>query len=407
MIITSKILITMHRGDKPIRNGAVVIDRGVIRDVGTVNNIMKRHPYHRVCALENSVIMPGLVNLHTHLELPPLFDIIRAKNFTDWVLNLIRINKELRSKNYTAAASDNIKKLIETGTTTVGEICTHDVSPGLLKKSGLRAIVFREIISMNPSSRSPLLSHIFPLTSSLIKTGLSPHAPHTVSESVLRQIRTYARKHNLPLSMHVAESRDELRLLQRRKGGLERLYNAAGWDLSWAPVADSPVEYLKGLGLLNPGFLAVHAVQVTDNDIKILKKTSTPVAHCPRSNRELGVGKMPLRKLMDVGITVGLGTDSLASSPSLNMWDEMRYAYMIHRQDGISAEDIFKLATISGAKALGLDKEIGALETGKRADIIALRLPSKNTGDLYSDLLRETNSCIMSTVNGTLLFQVK
>ena len=112
---------------------------------------------------------------------------------------------------------------------------------------------------------------------------------------------------------------------------------------------------------------------------------------------------MPLKKFLDAGITVGLGTDSLASSPTLNMWDEMRYAYQIHRRDGISAEDIFRLATIGGAKALGLDKEIGTLEPGKKADIIAVPLPKKNTGDLYSDLLRETKSCIMTMVNGKIL----
>jgi cytosine/adenosine deaminase-related metal-dependent hydrolase len=102
---------------------------------------------------------------------------------------------------------------------------------------------------------------------------------------------------------------------------------------------------------------------------------------------------------------VGLGTDSLASVPNLNMWDEMRYARKIHKKDGVTAEDIFKLATIGGAKALGLDKEIGTLEPGKKADLIAVPLPKKDTGDLYSDLLRETKSCIMTMVNGKILYR--
>ena len=205
--------------------------------------------------------------------------------------------------------------------------------------------------------------------------------------------------------MHVAESKDELRLLQRKKSGLEKLYEFAHWDLSWAPKGSSSFEYLNRIGLLSPRLLAVHAVQVTDNDIKLIKKAKVSIAHCPRSNKALGVGKMPLKKFLDAGITVGLGTDSLASVPTLNMWDEMRYAYRIHRRDGISAEDIFRIATIGGAKALGLDKEIGTLEPGKKADIIAVPLPKKNTGDLYSDLLRETKSCIMTMVNGKILYQ--
>lgn len=203
--------------------------------------------------------------------------------------------------------------------------------------------------------------------------------------------------------MHVAESQDEIRLLQRKKNGLEKLYQAAGWDIAWAPEADSPFDYLHRLGLLSRNFLAVHAVQATDRDISLMKKSRTPVAHCPRSNKETGVGKMALKKFLDAGITIGLGTDSLASSPSLNLWDEMRYALRVHKNSGISAWDIFTMATIGGAKALGMEKEIGSLEPGKKADIIAVPLPEKNTGDIYSDLLRETKSCIMSMVNGKII----
>jgi 5-methylthioadenosine/S-adenosylhomocysteine deaminase len=113
---------------------------------------------------------------------------------------------------------------------------------------------------------------------------------------------------------------------------------------------------------------------------------------------------MKLRKFLDAGITVGLGTDSLASSPSLNMWDEMRYALRIHRRDGISAQDTMTMATTGGAAALGLAHEVGTLEQGKSADLIAIPLPRRSTGDLYSDLLRETNSCIMSMVNGRIVW---
>ena len=204
--------------------------------------------------------------------------------------------------------------------------------------------------------------------------------------------------------MHVAESKDEINLLQGKKSGLDRLYDAAGWDKAWAPSADSPFEYLHRLGLLNSRLLAVHAVQTTKKDIGLIHKCRTPIAHCPRSNKETGVGRMDLKKFLDAGITVGLGTDSLASSPSLSMWDEMRYAYRIHHRDGVTPKDIFSLATIGGAKALGLDKDIGTLERGKRADIIAVPLPKKNTGDIYSDLLRETKSCIMTMVNGKMLY---
>jgi cytosine/adenosine deaminase-related metal-dependent hydrolase len=349
--------------------------------------------------------MPGLVNLHAHLELPHLLERVCAKTFPDWIINLIRAKKDLSNKNYQSATRININTLIQTGTTTVGEICTHGVSPALLKQSGIRSTVFHEIISMNTSLEPDHLSSLIAHSSSRMREGLSPHSPYTVSESALSAIHQFARKKDVRLSMHIAESKDEINLLQRYKSGLERLYRFAQWDLHQAPRGISSFDYLKRIGFLCPRLLAVHAVQVTGKDIKLIRKSKVSIAHCPRSNKEIGVEKMPLKKFLDAGITVGLGTDSLASSPSLNMWDEMRYAHLIHRRSGISAEDIFRLATINGAKAFGLDKEIGTLERGKKADIVAVPLPEKDTGDIYSDLLRETKSCIMTMVDGKILFQ--
>ena len=404
MIITGTKLITAKPRNPQIDNGALVFHQGTILDVGLSGKIIRKYPGHRIIRLENSVLLPGLVNLHTHLELPPLLDLIRARTYPDWVINLINAKRELETSDYTLAAKQNIRTLIYTGTTTVAEICTHQISPMLLKRSGLRAMIFHEIISMNPEMPFPRPSSLISRPSSLMQHGISPHAPHTVSEQVLKRIKEIASQNKLRLCMHVAESKDEVRLLQGKKSGFDRLYDAANWDKAWAPSADSPFEYLHHIGLLKPNLLAVHAVQATNEDINLIHTSRAPIAHCPRSNKETSVGRMDLKKFLDAGITVGLGTDSLASSPSLSMWDEMRYAYQIHRRDGVTPKDILSLATIGVAKALGLDKEIGTLERGKRADIIAVPLPKKNTGDIYSDLLRETKSCIMTMVNGKMLY---
>jgi 5-methylthioadenosine/S-adenosylhomocysteine deaminase len=382
-----------------------VISSGSILAAGPEINIIRKYPGHKVIRLENAVLLPGLVNLHTHLELPPLLDMIRAKTFPDWVINLVKAKKDLTAQDYAAAARKNIKTLLCTGTTTVAEICTHNISPALMKESGLRAIIFHELISMNPSAPLPRLSSLISRPSALIQTGISPHAPYTVSQQILLRLKKIAFQKNLPLCMHVAESKEEIRLLEGKASGFEKLYQAAGWNLAWAPSADSSFAYLHNIGLLGPGFLAVHAVQTTDRDMRLIKKTRIPIAHCPSSNKATGVGRMQLKKFLDAGITVGIGTDSLASSPSLSIWDEMRYAYRIHRRNGVTAEDILRLATTGGAKALGMEKEIGALEPGKRADIIAVPLPKKNTGDIYSDLLRETKTCIMNMVNGKILYK--
>jgi 5-methylthioadenosine/S-adenosylhomocysteine deaminase len=353
--------------------------------------------------------------VHTHLELPPLLKSIQAETFPDWVINLIKAKRALSDQDYYTATTRNVKAVIESGTTCVGEICTQGKSPDILKRSRMRALIFHEIIDMNQNidpgvrrSGQGFLSRINKVLlreTACIRMGLSPHAPHTVSTPILLAIRKIARRRNLPLCMHVAESCDELQLLQGRKSGFEKLYKAAGWDLAWAPSAASPFEHLNNLGLLGPDFLAVHAVQATDSDIKLIKKTGTPVAHCPRSNQETGVGKMPLHKFLGAGITVGLGTDSLASSPSLNLWDEMRYAFEAHKSDGINARTIMELATRNGAQALGMADDIGSLSPGRKADIIAVSLPGRNSGDLHYDLLRETKSCMMTMVNGKIIYE--
>jgi cytosine/adenosine deaminase-related metal-dependent hydrolase len=207
--------------------------------------------------------------------------------------------------------------------------------------------------------------------------------------------------------MHVAETNDELLLLQGKKSGLDRLYALAGWHREWAPKARSSIEYLERIGVLGPRLLAVHAIQVNRHDIELLRKSHTAVAHCPRSNYRMQVGTMPLHRLLAAGIRVGLGTDSLASVPSLSLWDEMRFAYEIHRDGDITPLALLYLATMGGASALGMEKEIGSLEPGKRADLVVLSLPRRNTSDLCSDLLKDTKSCIMTMVNGKILYRAK
>lgn len=404
MIFTAPFIITMEGARPIICNGGVAVRGSRIVGCGAIEELTNAFRRYRRFRLQNAVLLPGLVNSHTHLELPPLLEQIRAPSFPEWVLNLIQAKKSLNRMDYEAAAEKNIKTLIETGTTTVGEICTHGVSPALLFKMGIRSVVFHEIIHMGPVARG----HQAWLSKSrrpgcILRDGLSPHTPYTVSADMLRRINQIARKKRLSISMHVSESIDEVRLMQGRKSGFEKLYELAGWDTGLAPRADSPIRYLSRLGLLNRRFLAVHAVMIDNHDISILKKAGVSIAHCPRSNRETHAGKMPLNGLMEAGINIGLGTDSLASSPSLSMWDEMRYCLKLHRRAGISPVKVLEMATISGARALGLEREAGSISVGKKADIIAVPLPGRSSGDLYEDLLRETGYCIMSMINGKIV----
>ena len=404
MIITSPLILTLRSDSELARNGAIAIERGTILAVGPRDMVIRKYPRHHIYSFPNAALMPGLVNAHTHLELPLMIRPSRTENYAHWVLRLLRAKSRLSRENLRYAVTENIETLITSGTTTVAEICTHGISPDILRKSGMRTVVYFEIIAMQPTGWEKAVPAFPAWRSGLVHFGLSPHTPHTVSKAVLTYVRDRARRNALPLCMHIAETADELMLLRGKPGSLDTLYRAAGWQRAWAPLADSAFRYLDGLRILGKRFLAVHAVHTDDADIAVIKRSGTGIAHCPRSNRELSRGKMPLKKFLDARIPVGIGTDSLASAPSLNLWEEMRFAHQIHRRSGITPEDIIHLATLGGARALGMDHEIGSLEPGKKADIIAVPLPRKNTGDLYSDLLRETKSCIMSMVNGKIIY---
>ncbi len=403
IIIADKILTRIDR--EPLHDHAILVRGNSIAAVDKRDTILRAFSRHRAIRFQGGVLLPGLVNVHAHLELPALLESLNGRDYTSWVLDLIRVKAGLTKKDYRSAVRNNIDDLIRSGTTTVAEISTHNVSPEILKKSGLRAVVYHEIISMRPGSAVPI-PHRWRDTA-LVDNGLSPHSPHTVSEEALTFLHRYAKRYNLPLCMHVAESKEEGLLLGRKKSSLEKIYRTAGWEREWAPRARSAFRYLDRLGMVCPNLLAVHAVHADIHDIRIIARNGASVAHCPRSNHALRVGTMDLRAMLDAGVHVGLGTDSLASVPTLNLWDEMREAYALHRSQGITPDDILRLATSGGAEALGMQDRIGVLEEGKRADCIIVPRPRKETGNLCSDLLRETKSSIMTMVNGRVLFQQK
>jgi cytosine/adenosine deaminase-related metal-dependent hydrolase len=400
IIVADKIMARVEK--EPLVGHAVLIRRGHILEIGSQKSIISAHRHDPVIRLDRTILLPGLVNVHTHLELPSLRIASIDHTYSSWVLNLLKAKSGLKFQDYRSAVRNNIKDSICSGTTTLGDISTHGVSTPILRKTGLRAMIYDEIIAMRPD-RKLVLPRRYRDTI-LIRHGLSPHSPHTVSAEHLSSIHSYAQMRGVPLCMHVAESRDEQLLLNRKKSPLDRLYATVNWDREWAPRTDSTVHYLKRIGILGPRFLAVHTVHINGNEIRMLARSGASVAHCPRSNRALRAGTMDLRAMLDAGINVGLGTDSLASVSNLNLWDEMRFAYKLHRKSGVSAQDILYTATMGGARALGMGKEIGSLEPGKKADIIAVPLPRRDTGDIHADLIRETQSSMMTLVNGSVLY---
>ena len=211
MIIIASRLITMQPGRVPIENGAIAVRYGKILAVGPASSVIRKFSSHKILVLKNAILMPGLINLHTHLELPPLLARIRAGKFSEWILNLVAVKKGLHLKDYRNASRANIRTLVETGTTTVGEICTHGVSTTRLRKRTAGSS-FREIIQLESGKGHGARRLIKPRPDSpSVKYGFSPHTPYTVSESMLHVIARLAKKSNKRLAMHIAESKDEIK----------------------------------------------------------------------------------------------------------------------------------------------------------------------------------------------------
>lgn len=376
----------------PISGGAMVVENGRIAAVGPLSEVRSAWP-GPVREFPGGVIMPGLVNAHTHLELThfPAWKDRKGlhylpRTYADWVVQVIKIRRGLTATELTNSVREGIAKCIETGTTTVGEILTERSLLTLYTSSPLGGRIFFEALGLEPARCARLASDV----DEAIKTfpparllpGISPHAPHTVVGPFFGRLAAMGKELGVPLMTHLAESPEEARFFHDTTGELaDQIYPFAGWeDYLPAPRHTTPTAFLDSLGVLDANMTAVHTVQVTPADAEILARRGVAVVLCPRSNERLAVGTAPAALLKKAGIPLALGTDSLASNDSLSLWDEMRF--LLDRQAAVfSPAEILSLATMGGAQALRLAHEVGSIEVGKRADFLVVNAPSAVTAE--------------------------
>ncbi len=414
LVLAARYLLPMSQ--PAIQDGALLIDGSRIRAVGPRMLLKKAHPELEWRDLGEAILLPGLVNVHTHLELGTLRDQVSPGcSFVDWVLSLVERKRGLTWDACSKATEDGITELIRSGTTCVGDVTSTGVSLPGLKASGLRGVVYREMIGPDDSRAEEIAEipflHLEDMSEqargSSLEVGISPHAPYSVSPRLFQLCRRMQQRLDLKAAIHIAESSAEIEYLRSGMGEIRtRLLPATGWDHILPPLlGTTPVGYLDGLGLLDSRCLLVHSVHLTEKDLEILSQGSAAVAHCPRSNAYLGVGRAPLKAFRDRKIPVGLGTDSLASTQTLSLWDEVRSAHEIHG-GLLSPPEWISMATTGGAQALGLDGEIGTIEPGKRADLAAVSLNNPGA-DPYEYLLHEAGPerVLLTMVNGRLLYE--
>jgi len=357
-----------------IQNGYLEIENGWIKGVYT------GFPEGACTDHGPGVLMPPLVNAHLHLELSALKNKIPFdKGFQSWVKRLLEERTALGNDVLIQEAEKAILDLMTWGNLYVGEISTLGITKFLLENSGLKGIFFQEFLGTAVEKGCVQK-----------KDGLSlsvaGHAPHTSSPDLLRALKHQSRSAGLPFSIHVAESDAESEFIFQKKGPWAGFLTLRGIDYkTWDIGSKTPVAYLDSMGLLDPLTLAVHLLQVSPKDMDILARSQVKACVCPRSNHNLH-GRLPDIELMiQKGIMPALGTDSLASCDSLDIWDEM--AFIAHHYPGLDPRVLFSMATLNGAKALGLEHVTGTIAKGKRADFIYLPMEIKTENEIFERII--------------------
>lgn len=375
----------------PIRDGAVAIRKNRIAWVGPADSLPAAFGDDERRSFGDAFLLPGLVNVHSHLEYTVLGGMIGDLPFVPWLLRLVALGRRLTPENLEVSALWGAARSIRSGVTCLGDVSSRGGAVTALRQAGLRAVVFMEALGLEEREAPRIAARalerareVKALGDPRLRGGISPHAPYTVSPRLYRECCRLAGEEGFPLLVHLAESAAEEELLLRGEGELaEPFRQAVGWGrIGWEAPGCRPVEYLERLGVLGPGVLAAHCVRVTPGEARILARKGVAVAHCPTSNALLRAGRAPVPVFLREGITVGLGTDSAASNPAFDLWGEMRLAFLLARAGGkepevepLAARQAVEMATLGGARALGLEGEIGSLEQGKKADIVVLRMP--------------------------------
>ncbi len=407
-ILTARYVVPISSA--PIENGAVAFEKDKIIAVGNQAEIIEKFPEAEVESLGESAILPGFVNSHSHLEITAMRGFVDEfdDDFASWLLKLNKVRGEvLTDEDVQNAAILGAIEGAHAGVTTFGDIGRFGKNGfEALKAVGLRGVVFQET-EFSPDDKTAgadfakLKEKFLELKeteTNLVKVGLSPHSPYTVGARLFENIAAYAIENNVKISVHAAESDEESELMQKGTGFFAGIYAKYGFE--WHTPNCSSIELLDKLGVLRAKPLLAHCVKVSERDIELIKNSDSRIAHCPKSNAKFGHGIAPFEKFLDANIKTGFGSDSMASNNTCDILEEARFATLFARnlpgrKRFLQPKEIIETATLGGAKALGLENEIGTLEVGKQADFTVVSLENiaqMPVHNVYSALLFASNA---------------
>lgn len=399
LLIVGGTIVTMNAEREVIVNGAIGITNGKIDIMGTRNIVVKNTRPKRTINAAGKVIIPGLINTHTHVPMVLFRGIADDLDLQEWLTKFIfpAEAKNVNEAFVRAGTRLGLAEMIRGGTTTYCDMYYfEDAIAEETKKAGMRAVLGETVIDF-PAPDNKTFDDGLAYTERFIKKwqkdplivpAIAPHAPYTVSQEHLLAARDLSNRLNAPLVIHLAEANTETEFIQQKHKGMR------------------PIEFVDSIGFLTDKTIAAHVIQANDSELDILKRRGVGIAHNPQSNMKLAAGTAPIPAMLRRDIPVGLGTDGAASNNDLSMWEEMDTAAKLHKlisgdPKTLSAEQAFEMATIRGARALHLDKITGSLEAGKRADIVIVDMDSLNQTpyyNVYSSLVYSTKATDVRTV---------
>lgn len=401
----------------PIQSGEIVIEDGVILEVRQSHS-----KADDALELGNAVILPGLVNVHTHLDYTVMRGLIEDVEFFPWIRELTARKAAITHDEWEASALVGGAEALAAGVTTIGDCCDSGAVAGAAVKLGLRAIVYQEVFGIDElRSVDAILEELAAkvnnlrdiTTGSLVEIGVSPHSPYTVRPALMRALANYARSERLKLCIHASESQAEGALIRSGTGPIADMYVRRG--IQWDVPGSGTASYLDRLGILGKNTLLVHGVQLGAEERDVVNRSGAAWAHCPKSNAKLGNGVADISMLgfksanaEQPGTPVGIGSDSVASNNTIDLFDEMRFAVLLQRAArrkiaAMTARDALEMATIGGARALGLDSLVGSLEVGKRADLCVVNLKELRLAPTYDPVSALVYSASASDVVMTIV----
>ena len=407
LLVLGGTVVTMNEGREVIKDGGVAVKSGKIVAVGSRAEISSRYVGRQTINAAGRIVVPGLINGHTHVPMVLFRGLADDLDLQEWLTKYIfpAEAKNVTEEFVRVGTRLGLAEMIRGGTTTYCDMYYfEDAIAEETAKAGVRGVLGETVIDFpvaDNKTNAEAMAYVEKFVKrwqghELIVAAIAPHAPYTVSEDHLKAARAFSDRTGAPIVTHISETKREVEDSVKAHGA-------------------SPVAYLDRIGFLGERVIAAHVVWPQGTDLQILKKHGVGVIHNPQSNMKLAAGVAPVPEMMKEELRVGLGTDGAASNNDLSMWEEMDSAAKLHKVMSndpkvMSAQEAFELATIRGAEALHLEKEIGSLEVGKRADLVIVEADSLNqipSYNVYSDLVYATKASAVQTViiNGRVVMR--